>query len=101
MVLLGLLADCLRREECPLSSGVALLFGSEDPFVVLWSVWKERNDMVFRGILMPRDDFMPLVTLRITKWESLISEFDVSLLMDFCIICVCESSQSTRWKKHD
>lgn len=50
---------------------------------------------------MPMDDFMPLVTLRITKWESLISEFDVSLLMDFCIICVCEPSQPTRWKKHD
>lgn len=40
------------------------------PYVSLWSVWKERNDRVFRSSSMPMEDLVHLVLLRMAKWVS-------------------------------
>lgn len=46
------------------------------PFALIWSVWKERNDNIFRGASISVDDLCHLVTLRIAKWASSTSDFD-------------------------
>lgn len=44
------------------------------PFSILWSIWKERNDSIFKGASVSVDDLSFNVTRRITKWASLRSE---------------------------
>lgn len=45
-------------------------------FSILWSVQKERNDKIFRGVSLSVDDILHVVTLRMAKWASLRNEFD-------------------------
>lgn len=33
------------------------------PFAVLWSIWKERNDRIFRGVSSSLDELMSYVIL--------------------------------------
>ncbi|XXG74166.1 hypothetical protein AAC387_Pa07g2955 [Persea americana] len=46
------------------------------PFAILWSVWKERNNRIFRGSLLPVEELEQLVLLQIAKWASFKKEFD-------------------------
>lgn len=37
------------------------------PYVILWSIWKERNDRVFRGSSMPVEDVVQLLLQQIAS----------------------------------
>ena len=41
------------------------------PFVILWSVWKEKNGRFFRGASVFVDDVVHLVAVRVAKWVSM------------------------------
>lgn len=59
-------------------SSLGLRFGAlEDiPFTILWSVWKERNNRVFRGSSTTKEDVLSLVYMRIAKCVSIRREFN-------------------------
>lgn len=40
------------------------------PFVILWSVWQERNSRIFRRISATKEDVAQLILLCIAKWAS-------------------------------
>ena len=46
------------------------------PFAILWSVWKERKNRIFKGSLLYVDDLSQLVVIQIAKWASFKKEFD-------------------------
>lgn len=45
-------------------------------FTILWSLWKERNDKIFRRVSSSVDDLLHVVTLRMEKWASSRKESD-------------------------
>lgn len=49
-------------------------------FVILWLVWKKRNDRIFRETSMSVENYLPMVSSRIAKWASLRKEFDSSIV---------------------
>lgn len=45
-------------------------------FSILWLVWKERKERIFRGLSMSANKLLHLVFLRVAKWASARKEFD-------------------------
>lgn len=66
---------CLWNGGSFLSMGVAQSCGII-PFAILWSVWKERNDKVFRWTSKSVEEVVHMVIVRIAKWVSCRSDFD-------------------------
>lgn len=42
------------------------------PFAILWPVWKEWNNKIFRDESMSKEDLLSMITLRIAKWALVI-----------------------------
>eukprot|EP00268_Persea_americana_P063135 TRINITY_DN8154_c0_g1_i2.p1 TRINITY_DN8154_c0_g1~~TRINITY_DN8154_c0_g1_i2.p1 ORF type:complete len:183 (+),score=16.69 TRINITY_DN8154_c0_g1_i2:641-1189(+) len=57
--------------------GSGLILWRIIPFAILWFVWKERNNRIFRGSLLPVEELEQLVRVQIAKWASF-REFDAS-----------------------
>lgn len=57
-----------------LAFGLALWMIS--PFAILWSIWKRKNDRIFRALSLSVEEMEHLVFLRIAKWVSCWKEFD-------------------------
>lgn len=47
------------------------------PFAILWSVWKERNDRIFRDYSSTTTEVISKVSLRIAKWALRRKEFSM------------------------
>ena len=45
------------------------------PFVILWSIWKERNDSIFRSFSSSMIELTSKVAFRIAKCSLIIKEF--------------------------
>lgn len=44
------------------------------PFAIMHSIWKERNDGIFRGLRLDFDDTCSVVIYRLAKWAILKKE---------------------------
>ena len=44
-------------------------------FSFLWSIWKERNDRIFRGYSLSTIDLISKITFRIAKWALVRKKF--------------------------
>lgn len=49
-------------------------------FVILWLVWKKKNDKIFWETSMSVENHLPMVSLRIAKWALSRKEFDNSIV---------------------
>ena len=67
--------------RCSSFYGCGLVLWRLIPFAILWSVWKEKNDRVFKRSSSSVEDLTLLVVSRIAKWATFKSEFD-SLRVD-------------------
>lgn len=52
--------------------------------VILWSIWKKRNDRIFNGAVLQVEEVLDWVFLRLSKWVSYWEEFKDVRLEDFC-----------------
>ncbi|KAI8551202.1 hypothetical protein RHMOL_Rhmol06G0167400 [Rhododendron molle] len=44
------------------------IFWNTTLYTVLWSIWKARNDLVFKNSIPNTDDVVNLIKLRVTIW---------------------------------
>lgn len=56
--------------------GSSLILWRLIPFAIFWSVWKERNNRIFRGSLLTVEDLSQIVVVQVAKWASFKKEFD-------------------------
>lgn len=62
------------------------------PFALLWSIWKERNNRIFKGA-SSMQDLISMVFLRVAKWASIRKEFfninvnDILFNYEECMSC--------------
>lgn len=52
------------------------------PLAILWSIWKEMNDEIFRGVQMDYEDLLSIVHSTLAKWASIRKEFTYLRLGD-------------------
>lgn len=63
------------------------------PFTILWSIWGERNDGIFRGSSSSLANVIPKLALRIAKWALARKEFsnltinDILFYWESCMGC--------------
>ena len=49
-------------------SGCGLLMSKCSSFAIIWSIWKEKNDRIFKGFQATVEGIVPLVTLYLSNW---------------------------------
>lgn len=64
---------------------VVVQFLGEFPFAILWSIWKERSNRIFKRVKMDFNDLHSIVNWRLAKWAIIGEEF-ANLRLDDCII---------------
>lgn len=63
------------------------------PFANLWSIWNERNDLIFWGSSMSSADLASRIALRVAKWVMVRKEFsnfnlnDILFNWEACMGC--------------
>lgn len=66
--LLTELAESLRGAPF---SGCGLILWRIFPFSHIWSIWKEKNNMIFRGVSFLVLDLTSVVFISVAKWASI------------------------------
>lgn len=64
--------------------GCGLILWKFIPFSILWSIWKERNNSIFKRKEVSRDTLVSSMVLRIAKWASIrkeLSDFDIDKII--------------------
>ena len=76
----------------------------DDPFAILWSIWKERNDRIFRSSSFSTVGLTSEVAFGIAKWALIRKEFskltfdDILLNWGACMVCgPSKVKRSTPW----
>ena len=63
------------------------------PFVILWSIWRERNDRIFKGVSSSLLVLINRISMRIAKWALIrkkccnFSLNDILLNWEVCMGC--------------
>lgn len=63
------------------------------PFAILWSIWKERNDKIFREAATATANLTSMVFSGIAKWASARKEYanltsnDILFNWEVCLAC--------------
>ena len=55
------------------------------PSAILWSIWKERNNKVFKGTFSSLTNLIDLITMRIARWALIRKEFSNSSIDDITV----------------
>ena len=69
------LVDMVEAWQLGPFTGCGLLMSKCSSFAIIWSIWKERNDRIFKASQTAVEDIVPLVTLRLSKWLLCKKEF--------------------------
>ena len=73
--------------------GCSRAFWRITPFAILWSIWKERNNRIFRGLSLTSAELISKITLAIAKWALDRKEFfnfclyDILINWELCMRC--------------
>lgn len=68
-------------------------------FTILWSIWKEINDITFKGVSSSPSKLIALITMRVAHW-TLVKEFFNFSLDDITInwvACMGRVKKSVVW----